>query len=93
MTVNDSWRSARFDADSPLISIEIPADWTTLQHTDGLQAQAWRTVTDTIFQRYIGLDAGQYVVTGVGTNGERRYLVAERVSDELWRRLGAMNMG
>lgn len=89
LVVNDGWRTARFDGEAPLIAIEIPSDWTALQQNDVGLAQAWRTVTDTLFQRYVGLEAGQYVVTGVGTHDERRYLVAERTSDELWRRLGA----
>lgn len=87
--VNDGWRAARFDLAEEIIAIEIPADWTGLQRTDLEEATAWRTLTDEIFHRYIGTEPGRYVVTGVGRDQDRRFLVAERAGPELWRRLEA----
>ena len=85
---NDGWRSVALTLDAPIIAIEVPADWTALQQTDLEAALAWRRVTDTVLQRYIGAVEGQYAITGVGTEGERRFLLAERVSTGLWQRLG-----
>jgi predicted GNAT superfamily acetyltransferase len=70
------------------IAIEIPANWTTLQREDLAAATRWRTTTDQLFQQYIGHEPGQYVVTDVGTLGERCFLVAQRVEDDAWMRLG-----
>lgn len=70
------------------IAIEIPANWTASQRDDVEQAQHWRETTDHIFQRHIGLEAGQYVITGAATDGDRRYLVGERADQALWDRLG-----
>lgn len=86
--VNDGCRTARFDLDDEIIAIEIPADWTALQAGDPVQAQEWRLLTDEIFGAYIGPQEGRYTVTGVGTAGERRFLIAERSGESLWRRLG-----
>lgn len=86
--VNDGCRQARFDLDDDLIAIEIPADWTGLQAHDPVEAQAWRLLTDRIFSAYIGLNPGQYTVTGVAIAGERRFLLAEKSDERLWHRLG-----
>lgn len=88
--VNDGCRHASFDLDDDLIAIEIPNDWTALQSQDPAQAQTWRLLTDQIFSRYIGLNPGQYTLTGVGIADERRFLLAEKSNDRLWRRLGEM---
>jgi predicted GNAT superfamily acetyltransferase len=85
---NDGCRAARFDLDDEVIAIEIPANWTSLQAEDPVQAQEWRMLTDEIFSTYIGLEEGRYTVTGVGTAGERRFLIAERSGKQLWQRLG-----
>jgi predicted GNAT superfamily acetyltransferase len=87
--VNDGWQVQVKRLDAARIAIEIPADWTALQRDDLEQAIAWRTTTDQIFQRWIGSSPGHYVITDVGIAGDRRYLIGERVSDELWTRLGA----
>lgn len=86
--VNDGCQEANFDLDDDLIAIEIPSDWTRLQVQDPVQARSWRLLTDQIFIKYIGLAPGQYTLTGVGTAGERRFLLAEKSNDRLWRRLG-----
>ncbi len=86
---NDGCDNARFDLDADVIAIETPADWTALQAHDPAQAQAWRSLTDALFQHYIGLAPGQYTVTGVGVAEEKRFLLAERSEDRLWQRLGA----
>jgi predicted GNAT superfamily acetyltransferase len=71
------------------IAFEIPADWTALQQQDVAAAERWRAVTDALFAHYVGRDEGRYAVTGVGVAGERRFLLAERAGEELWRKLGA----
>jgi predicted GNAT superfamily acetyltransferase len=85
--VNDGWRSALWDVDASHIAIEIPADWTAMQQDDLVEAQRWRSATDALFTHYIGREDGRYAITGVGVDGERRYLVGERASDALWARL------
>ena len=86
--VNDGTLRVDFDSHAPVIAIEIPENWTLLQQLDLESAQRWRAVTDQLFGNYIGIRAGQYVVTGVGADGDRRYLLAEQVDDALWERLG-----
>jgi predicted GNAT superfamily acetyltransferase len=86
--VNDGWRVQVQRPEADRIAIEIPADWTALQRDDLDQAIAWRATTDQIFQQWIGSSPGYYVITAVGIEGDHRYLIGERVSDELWARLG-----
>jgi predicted GNAT superfamily acetyltransferase len=74
-----------------VIAIEIPADWTRLQ-LDPSQRDAalqWRSTTDAILSACLGVDEGQYVLTGVGRDGDRRYLVGERVDEALLQRISA----
>lgn len=85
--VNDGCSSAEFAADAEIIAIEIPLDWTGLQRLDLALAQRWREVTDQLFAHYIGIEPDQYVITGVGTDESRRYLLAERATPRLWDRL------
>ncbi len=71
------------------IAIEIPADWTTMQ-LDPAQREAalrWRTTTDEVLGAYLGTDDGQYVLTDVGRDGDRRYLIGERIDAALLARI------
>lgn len=86
--VNDGPHSADLTRHDSLIALEVPVDWTGLQQHDLEAALAWRRVTDEVLQHYIGSEPGKYAVTGVGAAGDRRYLLAERVSPALWQRLG-----
>ncbi|MBI3960813.1 MAG: hypothetical protein HY328_18535 [Chloroflexi bacterium] len=47
------------------------------------QTQRWREMTDQLFVYYLGSEAGRYIITGAGTDGEWRYLVGERVDERL----------
>lgn len=87
MRVNQGWRQTDFTATAPMLAIEIPADWTKLQQQDPNEALAWRAVTDDLFSHYIGSTPGSYVVTDVGVDGERRYLIIQQVTEYLWQRL------
>jgi predicted GNAT superfamily acetyltransferase len=62
---------------APAIAIEIPANWTTLQHEALEVAQAWRATTDAILKQHLGFTPGRYVVTDVARDEGRCYLVAE----------------
>ena len=86
--INDGPRSADLTRQDPLIAIEVPLDWTALQQQDLSAALAWREVTDEVLQHYIGSAPGKYAITGVGAAGDRRFLLAERVSPALWQQLG-----
>lgn len=86
--VNDGTLRVNLDSRANVIAIEIPENWTLLQQLDIELAHTWRSVTDRIFTTYIGINPGQYAVTGVGADGDRRYLLAEQVNDALWERLG-----
>jgi predicted GNAT superfamily acetyltransferase len=85
--VNWRWSECNWQAIAQQIAIEIPANWTAMQHDDLEAALRWRTVTDQLFAHYIGRQSGQYIVTDVGRAGEQRFLVATRVSDALWEQL------
>ena len=86
--VNADWHRVDEAIDAPLIAIELPANWTALQQENLDEALQWRAATDAFFQRYIGRKPGQYVVTGAGVDGERRFLIAEQTTDSLWEQLG-----
>lgn len=69
------------------IAIEIPSDWTTVQRENVAEALQWRSSLDDILSQIIGINEGQYTVTGVGRDGARCYLIAERSTNELWEKL------
>ncbi|NJN68573.1 MAG: GNAT family N-acetyltransferase [Chloroflexaceae bacterium] len=72
------------DRGGDTVALEIPADWTRMQQENLDLAAQWRATTDRLLQRYVGLRAGQYVVTEVAVAGPRRYLVARRSTRALW---------
>jgi predicted GNAT superfamily acetyltransferase len=88
--VNNQWRLLTATPASETIAIEIPADWTALQRHDLDTATRWRATTDQLFQQLIGHEPGQYVITDVGTDGARRYLIGQRVDGRLWSELGSL---
>ena len=88
--VNDGWSNVRWDADASFIAIEIPADWTALQRRSLDDALRWREVSDRLFQHYVGQEPGQYVITGVAVDHERRFLIGEQVNDALWAHLSQL---
>lgn len=90
--VNDGWHSTVNHTNSPLIAIEIPANWTALQRDNLDEALHWRETTDQLFARYIGKEEDKYVITGVGVDGEQRYLIGERSGSALWRRLAEVSI-
>jgi predicted GNAT superfamily acetyltransferase len=85
--VNQGYTALHFEADSPLIAIEIPAQWSQLQKEKISEALAWREATDQLLAHYVGKELGQYIITAAGIDGERRYLIGEQVSDALLERL------
>ncbi|NJN83874.1 MAG: hypothetical protein HC802_17435, partial [Caldilineaceae bacterium] len=87
--VNRGWSHVNYSANAPMIAIETPANWTQLQREDAPEAIAWRETTDAIFGHYIGRNAGQYAITGVGAEGNQRFLIGERAGEDLWTTLGA----
>ena len=70
-------------ADDPEIAVEVPADWTTVQGESASLAQEWREATDTLLQNYVGSDDGKYAITDAARDGDRRYLLAKRVTPSL----------
>lgn len=85
--INDGWAEPHFEEDTQSIALEIPASWTGLQREHLEEALRWREVTDRLLQHYVGCEEGKYVVTGVGRDGNRKYLIAERVDSALLERL------
>ncbi|MEZ4862252.1 MAG: hypothetical protein R3C14_13125 [Caldilineaceae bacterium] len=85
--VNQGWAQVDLAATAPRIAVEIPARWTELQQNAPEEARQWRTATDQIFAHYVGAAPGKYAVTDVGVEGERRFLVATRMSDQFWQAL------
>ena len=76
------------DKDAKTIAIEIPENWTALQQEDFESASKWRIATDRFFEHHLGYDEGKYIVTGVGEDRNRRYLIAERVDSGVLECLG-----
>lgn len=83
LRANDGPAPGRLDLDAPTFAIEVPANWTALQHDDLDTAARWRATTDALFARYLGPDLGQYAITGVAHDADRRYLLAERITPAL----------
>lgn len=82
--VNDRWTVLDMDATALRIAIEIPAAWTTLQAEAPQEALSWRQATDQLLSRYLGHEAGHYMITGVGHwRGAHKFLVATRVDGAL----------
>lgn len=81
--VNDGPAATDFDAQAATIAFEIPDDWTGLQQHDLSLARRWRETTDRLFAHYLGIENGQYIITGAGTDGGRRFLIGERTTDRL----------
>ena len=71
------------------IAIEIPGDWAMLQLDPAQRATAlrWRATTDEILSAHLGTEDGQYALTGVGREGDRRYLIGERIDAALLARI------
>jgi predicted GNAT superfamily acetyltransferase len=78
---NDGPHDGRLDLDAPTIAIEVPGDWTATQHRDLAEATSWRETTDALFVHYLGPQLGQYAITGVARDDDRRFLLAERVTE------------
>src|SRR5262249_36390625 len=81
------------------IAIEIPSDWTGVQRAAATAAMEgdprqldlvhkWRNTTDELLDEYVGTAHGKYVLTGTGWDGDRRYLIGERVDEALLGNLG-----
>lgn len=85
--VNQAAGMTIFNADTPRIAIEIPADWITLQREDRVTAQRWRDVTDRLLGHYLGPQPGHYILTEAGVSASRYFLIGERVDGKLLDRL------
>jgi hypothetical protein len=86
--VNEGYEQLDFEAAGSHIAIEIPGDWTAMQAQDMEEAARWREATDRLFSRYVGAEAGQYVITGVATDRGQHFLIGQRVDDALLAHLG-----
>lgn len=62
-------------------AIEIPNDWTALQSLDYERAWFWRQTTDRLLLGLLGSAEDRYMITSVGRDGDRAFLVAERTGD------------
>lgn len=82
VAVNTGAEHVDLDVDAPVIAVEIPLDWTALQREALDEALAWRQTTDALLSRYVGSEPGRYAVAGVAQKGGRRFLLAERVTNE-----------
>lgn len=67
---------------APFVAIEIPSDWTALQHTDLERAIRWRAWSDELFSQFIGLEAGKYVIMDVANDGDRWFIIGHRYEDQ-----------
>ena len=81
--VNDGPTATNFNAQAATIAFEIPPDWTALQQQDIALARRWRETTDRLFASYLGIGHGQYIITDAATEGPRRFLVGQRVTENL----------
>ncbi len=89
--VNHNFETLHLEAKGEHIAIEIPEDWTSIQQNNVAEAQLWRETTDRLFSHYVGTEPGQYVITGVATDRDQRFLLGQRVDDALLAHLGHIN--
>jgi len=59
------------------VAIEIPQNWTALQSLDYETAWFWRQTTDRLLSALLGNGDDRYMITAVGRDGERAFLIAE----------------
>jgi predicted GNAT superfamily acetyltransferase len=71
--------------DAPYLALAIPRDWTALQHDDVALAAHWRTTSDELLARHLGVAPGRYLVVDAAAEGDRRYLVLQRFERGLLR--------
>jgi predicted GNAT superfamily acetyltransferase len=85
--VNDGVAHSSLNSEAEQVAIEIPAHWTELQGADHALATRWREVTDALFGHYVGYEQGQYIITAARERDNRKYLLAQRVDDNLLTKL------
>ena len=83
-----NWPEAQLAEQPRSMAIEIPAHWTALQKDHPEGAARWRASTDRLFRHYLGCQEGRYIITGVGEDGEQKYLIADKVDADLLEKLG-----
>lgn len=76
--LNAGPRPLQVPGDAPYLALEIPGDWTALQHDDPATALAWRASSDELLATWLGFTPGRYLITDVAVAHGRRYLVAQR---------------
>jgi predicted GNAT superfamily acetyltransferase len=86
--VNAGYEELDFHASGSHIAFEIPNNWTAMQAEDMDEAARWREATDRLFSHYVGIEEGKYVITGVATDREQRFLIGQRVDEALVAHLG-----
>lgn len=72
----------RLPDDCPQVAVEVPGNWTELQSRDLERALAWRTVTDEILTHYLNAPASDWAVTRAARQGDRRYLIVSRWTED-----------
>ncbi len=71
------------------VAIQVPTNWTTLQQHEPEAALTLRHATDALFGEWLGFEPGKLILTGVATDADRKYLLAERATPALLSDLGA----
>ncbi|MEI8167441.1 MAG: GNAT family N-acetyltransferase [Chloroflexales bacterium] len=85
MLLNDGPTPRGDPGEAPALALNIPNDWTALQHDDVALASRWRTTSDELLARYLGVAPGRYLVVDAAAESDRRYLVLQRFTPELLR--------
>lgn len=67
--------------DALFLAIEVPSDWTALQNIELERAIRWRAWSDDLLSRFVGLEAGKYVIMDVANDSDRWYIVGHRYDD------------
>ncbi|MCX7791528.1 MAG: GNAT family N-acetyltransferase [Chloroflexaceae bacterium] len=76
--LNDGPHPRPCPPDAPHLALEVPADWTALQHDDPQVAAAWRAASDALLEACLGFAPGRYLIGDTAIEGGRHYLVAHR---------------
>jgi len=76
--VNQRHERPDLSATAQRIAVEVPRNWQQFQQEHPEQALQWRATTDQLFGHYLGIGSDNYVVSDVGRDGERCFLVAKR---------------
>lgn len=78
--VDSSFDAEKWTPRGDTLLIQIPSDWNSIQKGKIEVAQRWRSNSDAVFGRILGIEDDKYALSGIVANREREqtFLIAKR---------------